>query len=125
SVDGARMWLSSWHWQSSNQAPWDYQVPGSAPPLPLSRYNRDYHVVVENEDLAKTYAAFIEYDATLGGAYGAPVEEEPFLLVPDVPEDFAPKRRFKPLTLDEQVRVTPLLTPDNFPTVVNDVLSKA
>jgi hypothetical protein len=130
SADGRRLWLSSGNWQSSNLAPWDYQHPvHGEPPLSLGRYNRDYHVVVENEQLAETYAAFIEYDATLGGDYAAAEPDaEPFLLVPDETDEvpgFAAKKRFKPLELDEQIEITPLLTPDNFPTVVNDVLSKA
>ena len=37
SADGERVWLSSGNWQSSNQAPWDFTVPGDKPPLAISR----------------------------------------------------------------------------------------
>jgi hypothetical protein len=126
-ADGARMWLSSGNWQSSNLPPFDFAVAGDAPPLPVSRYNRDYHVVVRHEGLAETYAAFIEHDASLGDAFGGPeVVDEPMLLVPeDEAEDFAPARRFKPFTVSGRVRVTPLLTPDNFPGFVNKLLARA
>jgi hypothetical protein len=128
STENGRLWLSSGNWQSSNLAFFDYKVPGDKPPLPIGRYNRDYHVVVKNAQLAKTYADFIEYDATLGGAYaGAEPEAEPMLLVPEETDElaFAPKERFEELLLDEEITITPLLTPDNFPTVVIDALSKA
>lgn len=128
-ADGKRMWLSSGNWQSSNLAPFDYAIDGDEPPLPIRRYNRDYHVVLSYPALAQCYAAFIEYDATLGGPFaGAEPEAEPFLLVPDEieePPGFAPRKRFEPETFEDRVTVTPLLTPDNFPTFVNKLLSEA
>ena len=127
-ADGQRMWLSTGNWQSSNLAPFDFAVPEVKPPLPLTRYNRDYHVVVHNAALAQCYAGFIEYDATLGNDFAAPqIDEAPMLLVPDELEieDFAPIKRFPPLTVNGQVKVTPLLTPDKFPLFVNELLAAA
>jgi hypothetical protein len=126
-ADGKRLWLSSGNWQSSNLAPFDFAVAGSKPPKPIGDYNRDYHVVVNDETLARTYAEFIEHDARLGGAFAGPVDQ-PMLLVPDEllePPDFAPPRRFKPKTLKKRMKITPLLTPDNFPGFVNDLLAGA
>jgi hypothetical protein len=123
-ADNKRMWLSSGNWQSSNLAPFDYRVPGSSPPLPIGRYNRDYHVVTNSPTLAKCYAAYIDYDAHYGESFAAPLREaEPYLLVPEEC-DFS-KKRFTPLTVEGQIKVTPLLTPDNFPTFVNSLLKKA
>ncbi len=126
-ADGTRTWASSGNWQSSNQAPFDYAKPGDKPPLPISRYNRDYHTIVRNAALAECFARFIEYDATLGGPF-AQAEPEPMLLVPldlEEPAEFTTPERFEPLTIKEKVRVTPLLTPDNFPGFVNALLARA
>jgi hypothetical protein len=127
-ADSKRVWLSSGNWQSSNQAPFDFEEPDALPPFPLTRYNRDYHVVVRNAALAKCYEKFIEYDATLGGDFAGPsLESVPWLLLPEqeLAEDFAPIKRFQPKVFKEKIRVTPLLTPDNFPGVVNKLLRSA
>lgn len=126
-ADEQRLWLSSGNWQSSNQAPWDYTQPDEPPPFALRRYNRDYHVVVKNRALARCYAKFIRYDATLGGDFASALDVAPFLLLPaeQLEEDFAPARLFEPKTFSGKIKVTPLLTPDNFPGVVNGLLAKA
>ncbi len=128
SADGERVWLSTGNWQSSNLAPFDYAKPGDAPPLPLSRYNRDYHVVVRHPPLATCFAGFIEYDATLGGDFAElETDDGPMLLVPvaEAPEDFAAIKRYEPLKVQGRIKVSPLLTPDNFPTFVNSLLQGA
>lgn len=125
SADGERMWLSSGNWQSSNLPAFDH-FDGEAPPLPIRRYNRDYHVVVRNQTLARCYASFIEYDASSGSDYAGAAEEELTLLVPLGEElAYAPIRRFRRLEVEDRVRVTPLLTPDNFTRYVLEQLSGA
>jgi hypothetical protein len=52
--DGNTVWLSSGNWQSSNQPDVDPFEP-NAEPLPAGfqrKYNRDYHAIVVNEQLA-------------------------------------------------------------------------
>ena len=123
--DHAAFWLSSGNWQSSNQPDIDF-LDDSADRQLISRYNREWHVVVERApDLAKCFEKFLEYDFKTAAATptseAAPIPG-PDLLVP-VDEILELERKgkfqvFKPMELtftkSEPVTVQPLLTPDNY-----------
>jgi hypothetical protein len=147
--DGKAFWLSSGNWQSSNQPDVD------ALDLSLAklhtRYNREWHVVVEHPGLASTFEAFIKQDMkqarslqaeAQGDEFGAAGEEEAAvaaaaaaeLLIPaEALSDFeadAPKRREFPartftFTAEKPLHVRQVLTPDNYAEAVIPVIKKA
>jgi phosphatidylserine/phosphatidylglycerophosphate/cardiolipin synthase-like enzyme len=123
--DGHTTWLSSGNWQSSNQPDVHPFEKGhdKLPPGFQRKYNRDYHAVIENDELASVYETYIKRDYQLTAAQGkAEVLALPELFVPEeepeVPEEAvafaAPPQFFPPLRLDRRIKVQPLLTPDNY-----------
>src|SRR6185503_19127817 len=59
--DQVATWLSSGNWQSSNQPPMDFADPAVDRRL-MPRYNRDWHIVVENAALAQTFRRYLRHD---------------------------------------------------------------
>jgi hypothetical protein len=120
--DSSAFWLSSGNWQSSNQPDVHPFVehPDKLPAQFQRKYNRDYHAIIENETLAKIFEFYIKRDFELSAAQAdqAVSFSAPDLFVPEEeaePVDFAaPPKLFKPLRLDREVSVQPLLTPDNY-----------
>jgi hypothetical protein len=121
--DSSVMWLSSGNWQSSNQP--DVQpFAANAEPLPSgfqTKYNRDYHAIIANEQLASIYETYIKRDLKLASAQAAAAISfaAPDLFVPEEePEEAvafaAPPQLFRPLHINRVVSVQPLLTPDNY-----------
>lgn len=121
--DREATWLSSGNWQSSNQPPMDFADPAIDRTL-MRRYDRDWHVVVENAALAETFRRYLRYDfdtaETLLEA-AVPGPELPDLLVP-VPDeleaaaptfDFFAPERFE-FSAADPLTVQPILTPDNY-----------
>jgi len=131
--DGKDLWLSSGNMQSSNQPDLGILAEEQTDASPLRDFNREWHVIVSNTALAQTFKAHIEQD--LEDAKDAPevpdVAERPDLLVPleyfEVPADEAPPRAvyFKPLAINGQIRVQPLLTPDNYSQHALDLIKGA
>jgi hypothetical protein len=123
--DSTTFWLSSGNWQSSNQ-PDVHPFVDQPEKLPAGfqrKYNRDYHVIIENEKLASIYEYYIKRDFELSAAQAGETVgfAGPDLFVPEEEEaeaeaiDFAaPPQLFKPLRLNREVSVQPLLTPDNY-----------
>jgi len=116
--DSKAFWLSSGNWQSSNQP--DVDLNGSSDFSYLENYNREWHAVVHHEGLAKTYEAYLRNDLEKGAS---PDFVEVIATLPNIAVPVLEARRrgrspnlryFAPLDLDEQVKVTPLLTPDNY-----------
>lgn len=113
--DDRALWLSSGSWQSSNQPKEDAEGAHS-------RYNREFHVIVHDAEVAKLFREHIEADAVDAAAAfsdEAAVFAEPIFWVPDdevalVNEAARPPAFFPPLEIDRKVRMLPLLTPDNF-----------
>jgi hypothetical protein len=124
--DGRAFWLSSGNWQSSNQPPLDPLGADANYPNLLKDYNREWHVVVEHQGLARMFERFIEWDIEHARRTEAAPElmpaAMPDLLVPQsvveseeagfVPRYFTPAR-FS-FTSQKPLRVQPLLTPDNY-----------
>jgi hypothetical protein len=120
SRDGEELWLSSGNWKDSNQADIDPAGDDSTQIGPLRAHNREWHVVVENETLAKLFQAYIDFD--FSEAQRVPLDE---LAPPVLPDLFVPievfdaaleraarVRYFDPLVVDRELEVQPLLTPD-------------
>lgn len=118
--DGKEVWLSSGNWQSSNQ-PDHGLAAGETSWNLLMKHNREWNVVVENDELASQFEAFLEHDleqakadAGLEAAEGPDLE---FLVEPGALPERVPSGTptyLEPLVVDRTVRVQPLLTPDNY-----------
>ena len=118
--DGQAFWLSSGNWQSSNLPTADPLLHDTSPPL-LSTHNREWHVVVENERLARTFERYLSHDfeqATGAVEEGAVPEAMVWapagLFQPSDRELEAPPQYHPALELTRRIRVQPLLTPDNY-----------
>jgi hypothetical protein len=128
--DGTAFWLSSGNWQSSNQPDIDPLGPDRGLPNVQTTYNREWHVIVNDQRLAQTYEAFIKYDEGQAG----PLNVSPQAAVrPDlfVPEDLVAQavaaKYFAPKDIDiaRTETVQPLLTPDNYADHILDLISQA
>ena len=122
--DSSAFWLSSGNWQSSNQPnvhPFGNN-PSKLPPQFQKKYNRDYHAIIANKKLAGIFEFYIKRDfkESADQAGQAVSFVQPDLFVPEAekvaeePVAFAPPRLFEPLQLNRQVKVQPLLSPDNY-----------
>src|SRR5262249_16951599 len=118
--DGKVFWLSSGNWQSSNQPNHELAFGETSWDL-LLKHNREWHVVIENANLARQFEKFIQFDlknAKADAAVEAPAPAGAFFLVDEAVEERVPAGTptyFKPLKVhDRKVRVRPLLTPDNY-----------
>ncbi|MCK1700646.1 hypothetical protein IVA93_34010 [Bradyrhizobium sp. 155] len=130
--DGEAFWLSSGNWQSSNQPNVHPFVahPEKLPPQFQRKFNRDYHAIISNKKLASIYEFYLKRDFELSAAQAEAVSfTAPDLFVPEdepAPVDFAkPTRLFKPLRLNREVSVQPLLTPDNYAQQVLKLIKSA
>jgi hypothetical protein len=134
--DSRSVWLSSGNWQQSNQPEEDTaRLPEAEQRRLLGRRNREWHVIADSPKLAKTFEAYIKYDAA-GAAPRAggrgPVPPRPDLVLPDPDVDtraatvvkvFAPKKFT--FTAADPVKVQPILTPDNYGTHILDLIRSA
>jgi phosphatidylserine/phosphatidylglycerophosphate/cardiolipin synthase-like enzyme len=130
--DESAFWLSSGNWQSSNQPDEDPLNDVPQKRSFLTKYNREWHAVVEHEDLAKAYQAYILNDFQQNRA-NIPDEalEIPDLLLPGAllvptPQETAkPFEYFAPFDATRSFTVQPLLTPDNFHEAVLALIESA
>jgi phosphatidylserine/phosphatidylglycerophosphate/cardiolipin synthase-like enzyme len=121
--DGSAVWLSSGNLNNSNEPDFD------APP---KTEDRDWHVIVENQNVAKTFSAFIQHDFQVASGHQAEVPDVVQSAVrrsmlkladntnppptPNLPLAVAPIPQFKPQTFQNaNPKITPLLTPDSLP----------
>jgi hypothetical protein len=133
--DRKAFWLSSGNWQSSNQPAIDFLAAGADRAL-IASYNREWHVVVENEKLAEIFRTYLEGDLRTATEERAAAVAEAAAVRPEllVPEDrfaleeraardlqvFAPREFVFPRT--RPLKVQPILTPDNYVQVVTELL---
>lgn len=113
--DGEAFWLSSGNIQSSNQYKTIPEA-GSTDWWHLANLNREWNIIIENEDLARQYEDFLKYDFENAAAEEGVVSQEFFDIErpePEKPHAGTPVY-FEPLRLDRKVKVMPLLTPDNY-----------
>ena len=118
--DSQTVWLSSGNWNNSNQPDMDpINHPSASDQATARKSDRDWHVVIDQPELAKTFEAFLAHDlevarSVAGGGPGL-LEAEPGVAVPPTfqVEAKAAWHFFAPLEIkDQQMTITPLLTPD-------------
>src|SRR5262249_19828668 len=85
----------------------------------LMQHNRDWHVVIENSNLAKQFEKYLLYDLRNAQADAATEAVVPaaFFAVDEAVEERVPAGKptyFAPLKVNRKVQVRPLLTPDNY-----------
>lgn len=127
--DSQELWLSSGNMQSSNQPPPDVQPANDDEQSfgPLRHYNREWHVIIKNKELAQTFEAYLLHDLKTAEANSAelPTPVHELFVHAELPahdtaflEEIAPPRYFArkviPNNADAPVTVQPLLTPDNY-----------
>jgi hypothetical protein len=120
--DGVETWLSSGNWKNSNQPEEDpLHPPTNFNASKFERgHNREWHVLVQNENLSKQFQRFIRHDIEqalplqiASGGPPAPSPNMPDLFVPIPDEDLAgPPLFHSEKTISRKLRVRPLLTPD-------------
>lgn len=120
--DGNSFWLSSGNWNNSNQPDFDpIHNPRPDDQKLAKKSDRDWHVIVENADLAATYEAYLKHDLEVAEkvAPAAGPGVKAATPAPAMPPEFRPQARgqafqfFEPLRLEnEPATITPLLTPD-------------
>lgn len=115
--DSASTWLSSGNWNNSNQPDIDpINHPTDSDQQTARKSDRDWHVIVDNEDISRQFEAYIQHDFKVASAEaettrGIAAETE-------VPEEFRAAaigtfQFHKPLQITgEELTITPLLTPD-------------
>jgi len=122
--DGSAFWLSSGNWQSSNQPP---VTPQQDPSL-LDRYNREWHAIIEDKELAGMMEKYVLHDFQNGDVQSEEVFL-PDLLMPEVrrrPSLVEAQRQYFPRFEDDrEFDVEPLLTPDNYHDVVMNLIRSA
>jgi V8-like Glu-specific endopeptidase len=118
-ADEDKVWLSSGNWKHSSQpviAPGDLDNPK----VTNGAGNREWHVLIQNETLARRFRNHIKADFQQSLVLGGQPEAIEAAVLVDVPRtlleamefEAAPARVLKPLPIDRRVRVKPLLTPD-------------
>lgn len=134
--DRSAFWLSSGNWQSSNQPDVDF-LADDTDRQQIVRYNREWHVVIENEKLAKIFETYLQGDFDTASQADELGEAEAAVVLPDLlvaESDLAAEERgaspslqvFAPKKFTfgaaNPLRVQPILTPDNYIRVVRDLL---
>ncbi|RDK00303.1 phospholipase D-like domain-containing protein [Paraburkholderia lacunae] len=129
------LWLSSGNWNNSNQPEIDLSDVTAARKL-ATTHDRDWHVIVTSKALADTFRAFLQHDYTVShdaivaasaqgaalGGNGAAALEVP---IEALAAGKAPRQFFAPKTLADNIRIQPLLTPDNYQPHVQALIESA
>lgn len=116
------VWLSSGNWKSSSQ-PLIEAADLQDPKKTVAAGNREWHVVIDNQELAKRFRSHIladlEQSKRLGGHEEAPEGTDALVDIPDTMLEAAieeapraPARVLDPLRVSGRINVKPLLTPD-------------
>lgn len=121
--DSSIVWLSSGNLNNSNQPAIDpIGNPSPKDQATAKSSDRDWHVVIHNVELAKMFEAYLDHDFQVATthAFAGPVAKtkakKPNPVTPKFPslsDEVIGKFTFVgPQSIDEQVTITPLLTPD-------------
>ena len=112
--DGSAFWLSSGNWNNSNQP--DIDPVANPDDAAAARHrDRDWHVVVDQPELAKLFEDYILHDLSIAEAHNNPPETPgPPLIPPGTGSSQTPafNQFFPAQTIAGTIRITPLLTPD-------------
>lgn len=112
--DRSAFWLSSGNWNNSNQPDID-PVNVQADAQRARHGDRDWHVVVEQPQLAGVFEDFIRNDLQIASGHNTPPEAAgPPLTPPPAGTSQTPAFRqfFPAATVTGTIKITPLLTPD-------------
>lgn len=138
--DGKAFWLSSGNWKESGQPSID-PINGPFPPgfnksSFQSNHNREWHVIVHNRNLAETFETYISHDITQAKPLQIPAPTP--LSLAAMPDLFIPEEGlsafasfdsepefFREESFTKQVKVQPVMTPDNFPEMVLPLIQNA
>jgi hypothetical protein len=123
--------LSSGNYQSSNQ-PDDKIVDNNTTAFLISKYNREWHVILEHNEIARLYETFIKHDLENNrpdARESLITNQDLFLLTPlqtEVEAEAINKKSFSPYNPGQrEYTVTPLLSPDNYFEEVLKLVKKA
>jgi PLD-like domain len=131
--DGRDFWLSSGNWNRSNQPDIDpFNDPQGASAV-LKESDRDWHVIVQNDELSALFEAYLNNDlqvaeqnqalaaqAALDAGALAALAQPDVAAVSRIPAQF-----FRPETFTANMRVQPVLTPDNYGPVILELINSA
>jgi hypothetical protein len=127
--DRSACWLSSGNWNNSNQPDIDpVTVPADAE---TARHrDRDWHVVIEQPELAGVFADFIGNDLAIAAAHNNPPEQPgPPLTPAPLGSTRTPAfgQFFPAATVTGTIKIAPLLTPDPgvYTGAVRDLIASA
>ena len=127
--DHSVFWLSSGNWNNSNQPDIDpVNVPADADQA--RHRDRDWHVVVEQPELAGVFEDYISNDLQIAAAHNQPPQAagQP-LTPPDLGSTETPAfaQFFPPATVSGVIKIAPLLTPDPgvYAGAVKDLIASA
>lgn len=112
--DRSVFWLSSGNWNNSNQPDID-PVNVQADAQKARHGDRDWHVVVEQPQLAGVFEDFIRNDLQIASGHNKPPEAAgPPLTPPPLGSSQTPRfaRFFPAASVTGTIKITPLLTPD-------------
>jgi hypothetical protein len=112
--DHTAMWLSSGNWNNSNQPVLD-PTKNAADATVARHCDRDWHVVIEQPQLASVLESYIINDLTVAAAHNVPPEQAgpPLTPPPLGSTETKPFHQFFPAkTVTATMRIAPLLTPD-------------
>lgn len=121
--DSNTVWLSSGNLNNSNQPDIDpIGKPSSQDQATAKSSDRDWHVVIQSAELAKMFEAYLDQDFQVATvhAFAGPVAKKKAQKAnpttpkfPSLSDDVIGNFTFvAPKSIDEQVTITPLLTPD-------------
>jgi hypothetical protein len=127
--DHTTFWLSSGNWNNSNQPDID-PISGGADADTARHRDRDWHVIVEQPDLASVFETFILHDKSIAAEHNRPPEAAgPPLPPPTLGSTETPAftQFFPPTTITGEMTITPLLTPDPgvYATAVRELITGA
>jgi hypothetical protein len=111
--DNSVFWLSSGNWNNSNQP--DIDPLSNPADAPAARHcDRDWHVVVEQPQLARVFEAYLLNDLSIAAAHNtSPEPQGPWLRPARAGSAETPvfNQFFPAGTVSGRIKITPLLTP--------------
>jgi phosphatidylserine/phosphatidylglycerophosphate/cardiolipin synthase-like enzyme len=132
--DKETFWLSSGNWNNSNQPEIDLSDLAAARKI-AAAHDRDWHVIAASPHLAETFRAFLENDFTIasendiapgsGALATAAALPDPEMPTEVLAAGKAPRKFFAPKTLSGNIKIQPLLTPDNYKENVKPLIESA
>jgi phosphatidylserine/phosphatidylglycerophosphate/cardiolipin synthase-like enzyme len=131
--DSTAFWLSSGNWNTSNQPDIDPLTnPTAAAPI-VRNSDRDWHVIVEHEGLAKLYEKYLLNDLNVASGNQtvstemaavmstlAELAQPEIILAARVPNQY-----FAPKKISARMKIQPILTPDNYVDMILELINSA